>query len=100
MKQFFHQTEISRYQDQIPYNPLTGSMARVNDPSTFTDFGTAMKAYALGGWDGIGYRVSEGIGAIDIDHCIREDRSLNDVAASIMAFFTWISSKVRLLMPQ
>ena len=29
---------------KIPYNPLTGSMARVNDPSTFTDFGTAMKA--------------------------------------------------------
>ena len=45
-----------------------------------------MKAYAMGGWDGIGYRVSEGIGAIDIDHCIREDGSLNDVAASILAF--------------
>lgn len=73
---------------KIPYNPLTGSMARVNDPSTFTDFGTAMKAYALGGWDGIGYRVSEGIGAIDIDHCIREDGSLNDVAASILGIFT------------
>lgn len=73
---------------KIPYNPLTGSMARVNDPSTFTDFGTAMKAYALDGWDGIGYRVSEGIGAIDIDHCIREDGSLNDVAASILGIFT------------
>lgn len=46
-----------------------------------------MKTYALGGWDGIGYRVSEGIGAIDIDHCIREDGSLNDVAASVMSFF-------------
>ena len=72
---------------KVPYNPKTGTMARTNDPSTFSDFGTAMKAYAMGGWDGIGYRVSEGIGAIDIDHCIRDDGSLNDVAASILSFF-------------
>ncbi len=72
---------------KVPYNPRTGAMAKTNDPSTFTDFKTAMKAYAIGGWDGIGYRVSEGIGAIDIDHCIREDGSLNDVAASILGIF-------------
>ena len=71
---------------KVPYDPRTGQLARTNDQSTFSDFGTAMKAYAVGGWDGIGYRVSEGIGAIDIDHCIREDGSLNDVAASILAF--------------
>lgn len=73
---------------KVPYNPRTGNMAKTNDPSTFADFNTAMKAYAIGGWDGIGYRVSEGIGAIDIDHCIREDGSLNDVAASILGIFS------------
>lgn len=73
---------------KVPYNPRTGAMAKTNDPSTFADFNTAMKAYAIGGWDGIGYRVSEGIGAIDIDHCIREDGSLNDVAASILGIFS------------
>ena len=87
---------------KVPYNPRTGELARTNDPSTFSDFNTAMKAYAMGAssagtsassasssasWDGIGYRVSEGIGAIDIDHCIREDGSLNDVAASVLSFF-------------
>ena len=72
---------------KVPYNPKTGEPARTNDPSTFGDFNTAMKEYALGGWEGIGYRVSEGIGAIDIDHCIREDGSLNDVAASVLSFF-------------
>ena len=72
---------------KVPYDPKTRNMARTNDPSTFADFNTAMKAYAIGGWDGIGYRVSEGIGAIDIDHCIREDGSLNDVAASILGIF-------------
>lgn len=73
---------------KVPYNPKTGTMARTNEPQTFSDFATAMKAYAMGGWDGIGFRVSEGIGAIDIDHCIREDGSLNDVAASILGFFS------------
>ena len=72
---------------KVPYNPRTGQMAKTNDPSTFSDFNTAMKSFAMGGYDGIGYRVSEGIGAIDIDHCIREDGSLNDVAASILGFF-------------
>ena len=72
---------------KVPYNPKNGQLARTNDPSTFADFGTAMKAYAMGGWAGIGFRVSEGIGAIDIDHCIREDGSLNDVAASVTALF-------------
>lgn len=72
---------------KVPHNPTNGTFAKTDDPSTFAAFNTAMKAYALGGWDGIGFRVSEGIGAIDIDHCIREDGSLNDVAASIMSFF-------------
>jgi len=73
---------------KVPYNPRTGQLAKTNDAATFSDFGTAMKAYAMGGWDGIGYRVSEGIGAIDIDHCIRKDGSLNDVAASILGIFS------------
>lgn len=72
---------------KVPYNPNNGTMAKTNDASTFSDFATAMKAYAMGGWDGIGFRVSEGIGAIDIDHCIREDGTLNDVAASILGLF-------------
>ena len=72
---------------KVPFNPKTGEMAKTNDVSSFSDFATAMKAYAMGGWDGIGFRVSEGIGAIDIDHCIREDGSLNDVAASILGIY-------------
>ncbi|MBR0079597.1 MAG: hypothetical protein IJP69_04405 [Synergistaceae bacterium] len=67
-------------------------MAKTDDPSTFSDFATAMKMYALGistrHWDGIGFRVSEGIGAIDIDHCFREDGSLNDVAVNILSLLT------------
>ena len=77
---------------KVPYDPKTGQMAKTDDPSTFSDFATAMKMYALGistrHWDGIGFRVSEGIGAIDIDHCFREDGSLNDVVANILSLLT------------
>ena len=72
---------------KVPYNAETGAPAKSNDPATFTDFTTTMKAYAMGGYAGIGFRVSEGIGAIDIDHCIREDGTLNDVAATVLAMF-------------
>ena len=72
---------------KVPYNPITGAPAKSNDPKTFTDFTTAMKAYAMGGYAGIGFRVSEGIGAIDIDHCIREDGGMNDVAATVLSMF-------------
>ena len=72
---------------KVPYNPKTRELARTNDPKTFGSFAEVMKAYAMGGYDGVGYLVSEGIGAIDIDHCIRDDGSLNDVAASILSFF-------------
>lgn len=72
---------------KIPYNPATGGKAQSNNAETFAPFATAMKTYAMGGYDGIGIRVSSGIGAIDIDHCIREDGTLNDVAASILGIF-------------
>ena len=75
---------------KVPYNPKPkqlGQFASTDDPTTFGTFLDAMKAYAMGDYDGIGFRVSEGIGAIDLDHCIREDGSLNDVAASVLSFF-------------
>ena len=75
---------------KIPYNVRTGEPARSNHPEDFTDFVTAMKACVLGKWDGIGFRVSEGIGAIDVDKCIREDGSLNDTAAEILKKFEGI----------
>ena len=72
---------------KVPYNPVTGQKAQSNNGETFSDFATAMKSFAMGGYDGIGIRVSSGIGAIDIDHCIREDGTLNDVAASVLGVF-------------
>ena len=41
----------------------------------------------MGGYDGIGIAVGNGIGAFDIDHCIREDGTLNDTAATVLSIF-------------
>ena len=72
---------------KVPYNPKTGKRARTNDPDTFSDFSSAVMAYVSDGYDGIGFRVSESIGALDIDNCIGEDGSLNDVAATVLGIF-------------
>lgn len=72
---------------KIPYNPQTGEKARSNDARTFSDFRTAAATYAIGGYDGLGICVGNGIGAFDIDHCIREDGTLNDVAAQVLSVF-------------
>ena len=72
---------------KVPYDPATGKKAQSNNAATFSDFNTVIKTYAMGGYDGIGIRVDNGIGAFDIDHCIREDGSLNDVAASVLGIF-------------
>lgn len=72
---------------KMPYNPVNGDRARINDLRTFADFKTTLMAYAMGGYDGIGIAVGNGIGAFDIDHCIREDGTLNDTAATVLSIF-------------
>lgn len=58
---------------KMPFNPATGERAKINDLRTFSDFKNTLVTYAMGGYDGIGIAVGNGIGAFDIDHCIRED---------------------------
>lgn len=72
---------------KMPYNPATGERARINDLRTFADFKTTLVTYAMGGYDGIGIAVGNGIGAFDIDHCIREDGTLNDTANTVLSIF-------------
>ena len=72
---------------KVPYNPRNGQRAKVDDPSTFSDYATAARRVAEGRFDGLGIMVSNDIGAIDIDHCIREDGTLTDIATDILGTF-------------
>lgn len=53
---------------KVPYNALNRQKASVDRPETFVDFKTAVDA--VSNYDGIGIRMNNNQGAIDLDHCI------------------------------
>ena len=71
---------------KLPINPNTAKAAGTNDPSTFGTFEEARMAYEKGLYDGIGILV-ENIAAFDINRCIEEDGTLNDLAKSVLDVF-------------
>lgn len=73
---------------KMPINPLTGKGAMSNNPSTWTDYDTAVDAAERYGYTGIGYMFAKdgGIVGVDIDHCYDpETGKFNQVAAAILA---------------
>jgi primase-polymerase (primpol)-like protein len=56
---------------KVPYCAKTGRLGKSNDPASWCDFDTALKAALNGqGYDGIGFAFSEGdeLTGIDVDH--------------------------------
>ena len=56
--------------DKIPKNPYTGQNAKSNNPDTWGDFETAVKACDTYGFDGLGMMFANGYFGVDLDHCI------------------------------
>ena len=56
---------------KVPINPITGKGAMSNNPDTWTDYETAVKAANSFDYTGIGYMFSkdDDIVGVDIDHC-------------------------------
>lgn len=77
-----------------PFDPVSGNMARSNDPSTFHTFKTALEHlhnyYSFdeqgNATGGLGLGVFRGFSAIDIDHCIDDDGVMNDMAKDIVDY--------------
>ncbi len=67
---------------KVPYNPLTGQMARSNDISSFTDFKTVQGAR---GYDGIGIGIFNGICAIDLDDCVTDSGYYSGAASEMVS---------------
>ena len=67
---------------KVPYDPRTGFPAKSNDPTNFCSWEQAKNTV---GYDGIGIGIFNGICAIDLDDCVREDGSLNDLASDVVA---------------
>ena len=54
-----------------PYDAKTEAAASTDDPTTWTDFETALSTYQRGGYDGIGLVLTEDLSLVgfDFDHC-------------------------------
>lgn len=64
---------------KVPYNPATGYKAKANDPGTWADYETAVRAADNGQYDGIGFELgNSGYCGIDIDHCIVDGKASAD----------------------
>lgn len=53
---------------KIPHSALDGGDGKSNDPSTWTDFQTALKALTTYNMDGLGFYFANGYMGIDVDH--------------------------------
>ena len=60
--------------DKIPKDPKTGYNAKANDPATWSDFQTAVKAVSKYGFDGIGIEFANGIFGVDLDNVVKDGK--------------------------
>ncbi|MSE20009.1 DNA primase [Lactobacillus parabuchneri] len=61
------QPERNKY-TKIPHNALDGGAGRTNDPSTWTDYQTALKALKTYQMNGLAFYFANGYVGLDIDH--------------------------------
>lgn len=82
--------EVDGRPTKVLYQPENeGKRARSNDVSTFSTLARARGAWRKNEkYDGVGLLISkeitDGVSAIDIDHCIDEDGVINDLALDII----------------
>lgn len=60
--------------NKIPKDPKTGYNAKANDPATWSDFQTAVKAVSKYGFDGIGIEFANGIFGVDLDGVVKDGK--------------------------
>ena len=76
-------------QTKVPYDPVTKARARSNDPSSFSDYPTALRQH---GFDGLGVGIFGALCAIDLDHCVTvtgnraNDFDIGDRSAELSQF--------------
>lgn len=79
---------------KIPFNPVTNTYAKSNNPNTFHDYNTIMqyigKYYMIdadgNNAGGLGLGIFKGYSAIDIDKCIDKHGNVSEMAQDIIEF--------------
>lgn len=70
------ETLVGGKKTKRPYNSLSGSMARVNDPITWSNFNLALSGCVKYNFDGIGFVLGDGIFGVDLDNHYNENGEL------------------------
>lgn len=70
---------------KVPYNPITGDLAKANDSATWTDYDTCVAAVERGEHAGIGFEFATPFVGVDLDHCRNsETGEIDDWAQEII----------------
>lgn len=71
---------------KIPYQP-NGKPASATGAATWSEMPTCFTEFVAGKFDGLGYVLTEddGVVCVDLDHCIRDDGTIEPWAAKIVA---------------
>jgi putative DNA primase/helicase len=69
---------------KIPYNAVTGQWAKSDAPATWSSYPQAIQALRAYGYHGVGYMFCRDYTGIDLDHCVREDGSIDPWAQAYL----------------
>jgi len=75
---------------KVPYRP-DGKKASVNNPATWSEFDSALRAYRQGGYDGMGFVFSndDDLIGVDLDNCIADGKVARWAAQIVHALNTY-----------
>lgn len=78
--------------DKLPKNPHTGGNAQSNNPSTWADFETAVKAVDKYHFGGIGFMFAAPYFGVDLDHCTDNQDFVDEFVESLQSYTEYSKS--------
>ena len=72
--------------DKLPKNPYTGGNAMSNNPSTWADYDTAVKAVSKYHFDGIGFMFAPPYFGVDLDKCIDDTDFVDEFVEGLRSY--------------
>lgn len=79
-------------ENKIPKNPNTGKNAQSNNPSTWSDFDTAVAACGKYHFDGIGFMFANGYFGVDLDHCMDDLDFVDEFVETLQSYAEYSKS--------
>lgn len=72
--------------DKLPKNPVTGGNAMSNNPSTWSDYDTAVQAVKKFHFDGIGFMFAPPYFGVDLDKCIDDTDFVDEFVEGLRSY--------------